>query len=64
MINVGGEQIRLNDLTSRVVEKLAHGVDLQLNSQPYKWSVMMQTEKGTLEVVMYAYATASCTSIL
>ena len=64
MINVGGEQIGLDDPTSRGVEKLAHCVDPQSNIQPYKWSVMMQMERGTLEAVMYAYATASCTSIL
>lgn len=61
VINVEGDQIGLHDPTSRVVEKLAHCVDPQSNIQPYKWSVMMQTERGTLEAVMYAYATASCT---
>lgn len=54
MVNVGTEQIGLHDPTSRVVEKLAHCVDPQSNIQPYKWSIMMQTEKGTLEAVTYA----------
>lgn len=64
MINVGGEQIGLDDPTSRGVEELAHCVDLQSNIQPYKWSVMMRTEKGTLEAVIYAYATTYYTWIL
>jgi hypothetical protein len=63
MINVGGEQIGLHDPTSRVAKKLAHCVDPQSNIQPYKWSIMMQMEKGTLEAVMYAYATAYYTWI-
>lgn len=63
MTDVGGEQIGLHDPMSRGVEKLAHCVDPQSNIQPYKWSVMMQTKKGTLEAVMYAYAIAYYTWI-
>ena len=63
MINVGGEQIGLHDPTSRGVEKLAHCVNLQSNIQPYKWSIVMQKEKGTLEAIMYEYATAHYTWI-
>jgi len=57
MINIGNQQILLEDPTSSGVEEVAQWIDPTSKIlSPYKWRVWVRTENGTLESRIYAYA--------
>jgi hypothetical protein len=56
MVNIGDEQIVLEDPTSSGVEEVVHWVDPESRIlSPYKWKVWVRTAKGTLVSQIHAY---------